>query len=158
MTQVVALVEPLLRTRSADRGQPRVRIGAIGVGKAVRVVGRRIGHTRRLQHVIADIILPSLPGHRFDQLPGNHVEDVVIGEAAAEAGLGLQEADAAHRLGTRQVAARHEQQVALPQPQPAAMRQQIADRHLAGDPVIVHLKAGEAIDHLVVPADPAGID
>jgi len=38
------------------------------------------------------------------------------------------------------------------------MNQQVADGHLARDPRIVHLKSGQMIDHLVIPADSAAID
>ena len=38
------------------------------------------------------------------------------------------------------------------------MHEQVADRHLARDPRVVHLEARQSIDHLVVPADLALID
>ena len=38
------------------------------------------------------------------------------------------------------------------------MHQQVANRHLARDPRVVHLKPGQVIDDLVVPADLALID
>ena len=49
--------------------------------------------------------------------------------------------------------ARHEQQVAGAEPEAAAMDEQVADRHLARDPGIVHPEIGHVVDHLVVPAD-----
>ncbi len=38
------------------------------------------------------------------------------------------------------------------------MHEEVADRHLARDPGVVHLKARQVIDHAIVPADPAFID
>ena len=38
------------------------------------------------------------------------------------------------------------------------MHEQVANRHLAGHPRVVHLKARQVIDHLVVPADFSLID
>src|SRR3546814_1045765 len=49
--------------------------------------------------------------------------------------------------------ARHEHQVALPQSQPAAMHEQVADRDLARHPGVIHAKPGHMLDDGVVPRD-----
>jgi hypothetical protein len=66
-------------------------------------------------------------------------------------------ADSANRLGSREVAARNEKEIAGAEAEAAAMDEQVADRHLPGHPRIVHPEFGHMIDDLVVPLDPAAI-
>src|SRR3546814_15329298 len=73
----------------------------------------------------ADEILPRLAGDLLDQLAGDRVEDIVIGVGRAETRLGFEIGDALDRLLARQVRARHEHQIALPQPEPAAVDEQV---------------------------------
>src|SRR3546814_20344814 len=77
--------------------------------------------------MIAHIIFPALPRDLLDQLAGDRIEDIVIGEARAKTRLGFQKGDALDRLPAGEVGARHEHQIALPQPQTAAMDEQVAD-------------------------------
>src|SRR5438105_2396071 len=102
--------------------------------------------------------LPSLAAYRFNQLARDHVQDIVVGKTIAETRCGLQITQAPDRLGAAQIRARYEQQIAGAQPKSAAMHEQVADRHLARDPRVVHLESRQAIDHFVVPADLALID
>ena len=55
-------------------------------------------------------------------------------------------------------AVRHEQQVALAEAEAAAVDEQVADRHLARDPRVVHAEVGHVVDDLVVPLDLALVD
>ena len=108
--------------------------------------------------MLADEILPALTGDLLDQLPGNGIEDIVIGIGRAETRLGLEKGDALDRLLARQIGARHEHQVALPQPQSAPVDQQVADRDLARDPRIVHAEPRHMLDNRIVPRNLALID
>src|SRR3546814_4443663 len=84
--------------------------------------------------MIAHIIFPALPRDLLDQLAGDRIEDIVIGEARAKTRLGFQKGDALDRLPAGEVGARHEHQIVLPQPQTAAMDEQVADGDLARYP------------------------
>ena len=129
-----------------------------GIGVELRVGVGRVVHSERTEDVIVDVLLPRLAADFLDQLAGGHVEDVVVGIAAAEAGRGLQIADAAHRLLARKRAVREEQQVALAEAEAAAVNEQVADRHLARDPRIPHAEIRHVVDDLVVPLDLAFVD
>src|SRR3546814_7202357 len=78
--------------------------------------------------MIAHIIFPALPRDLLDQLAGDRIEDIVIGEARAKTRLGFQKGDALDRLPAGEVGARHEHQIALPQPQTAAMDERSAEQ------------------------------
>lgn len=56
-------------------------------------------HARRLEDVVAHERFPGLAADLLDQLPGQHVQDVVIGIADAKAGGRPDVAQAAHRFG-----------------------------------------------------------
>src|SRR3546814_17397131 len=71
---------------------------AVGVGEALGLVADRIVHAGRAEHAVADEALPALPADRRDQFAGNHVEDVVVSVAAAEAGCRLDVAQRAHHV------------------------------------------------------------
>ncbi len=135
-----------------------MRERTIGRGETTIVVAGGDAHARGHQHMFADIVFPCLTRHLLDHLSGDHVENIVVGVAAAEAGRRLDVAQALDGFGTRQAAARHEQQIARAEPESAAMDQQIANGHLARHPRVVHLETRQAIDHLVVPADLPCID
>src|SRR3546814_1267322 len=83
---------------------------------------------------------------------------IVIGEARAKTRLGFQKGDALDRLPAGEVGARHEHQIALPQPQTAAMDEQVADGDLARYPRVVHAKPGHMVDNRIVPPDLALVD
>src|SRR3546814_16319015 len=83
----------------------------------------------------------------LDQLAGDRIEDIVIGEARAKTRLGFQKGDALDRLPADEVGARHEHQIALPQPQTAAMDEQVADGDLARYPRVEHAKPGHMSDN-----------
>ena len=76
----------------------------------------------------------------LDQLAGDHVQNIVVGIAAAEAGRRLDVAQPPHRFRAAEVGARHEQQIAGAEAEAAAMHEQVADGHLARDPRVVHLE------------------
>src|SRR3546814_10829398 len=75
-----------------------MREGAVGGGETRSAVARRFLHAGGLEDMLGDEIFPGLAGHLLHQLAGDHVEDVVIGIAAAEAGRGLDVAQPLHRL------------------------------------------------------------
>src|SRR3546814_3835970 len=54
--------------------------------RSLGLVADRIVHAGRAEDAVADEALPALPADRRDQFAGNHVQDVVVGVAAAEAG------------------------------------------------------------------------
>src|SRR3546814_12167759 len=84
----------------------RVRMRAVGVGEALGLIADRIGHAGRAEDAVADEALPALPADRRDQFAGNHVEDLVVGIAAAEAGGRLAVAQRAHHLRAAAAGAR----------------------------------------------------
>src|SRR4029078_355142 len=94
----------------------------------------------------------------LDEVAGSHVEDVVVGVAATEAGRGLQITDATHGFLARQRAVRKEKKVALAEAKAAAMNEEVADRHFARDPWIPHAEVRHVVDDLVVPLDLAFVD
>ena len=116
-------------------------------------VGEGVGHAERREDAVAHEIVPALAGDRRDELPGRDVEQVVVGVGAAETGGRLDEAQALDDFVAAEVAGRKEHQVAGAQAEPAAVRQQVADRHLAGDVRVVHLEGGHVLGDRVVPAD-----
>ena len=120
-------------------------------------IGERVGHAERREDALADEIVPTLAGDRGNQLAGRDVEQVVVGIGAAETGGGLDEAQALDDLVAAQVAGREEHQVSRAQAESAAVRQQVADGHLARDVGVVQLEAGHVLRHRVVPADLAFI-
>ncbi len=152
------LVEELLRSDAAQLAVAAVREGAVRGDETVHVVRDALRHADRLQDPLLGELLPGLAGDFLDQLAGDHVEHVVVGECRAEAGRGLQELQPAHGVGAPEVVERHEQQVALALGEAGAVREQVPDRELARDPGVVHAKAGQVVDHLVVPADLAFLD
>src|SRR3546814_3807739 len=105
------------------------------------------------QHARANEILPRLPRDLLDQLPRDGIEDIVIGIGRPKTRHGFEVSDALDGLLARQMRARHEHQVALPQSQPAAMHEQVADRDLARHPGVIHAKPGHMLDDGVVPRD-----
>ena len=152
-------VELLLGAEAADRAaDAAVRESAVGGAEPARFVAGRGQQSGRLEDMVADIALPGLAADLFDQLAGDHVEDVVVGIAAAEAGRRLDVRSRLDRFRAGAAAARHEHQVARAEAEAAAVDQQVADRHLARDPGIVHLEAGQVVDDLVVPAELALVD
>ena len=124
----------------------------------MRLVAGGVQHACRLEDVLADIVFIRLATHQVDHVTRHDVENVVVRVAAAEAGRGLDESQALDDFGARQGAARYHQQIARTEPQPAAMHQQIAHRHLARDPRVVHLEAGNQIRDAIVPLELARID
>src|SRR5205823_6764234 len=102
-------------------------------------------------------LFPRLVSYAFNKLTGDHVENVVVGISVAETGCGLQVAHPFHYLRAAEVTSRYEK-IAFSQSQAASMHQQIANRHLARDPWIIHLKFWQVIDDLVVPIDLLLID
>ncbi len=147
------LVEDLLRADAAKFADAAVRIGAICRDQPVHVIGDGLRHAGWHEDPVVDECLPGLAAHGLDQLTRHDVEHVVVGEARAEAGRRLQEAQAPHRIGAGDLGGRHEEQVTLPQSEAAAMHQQVADRHLARDPGVVHPEIRQVIDDRVVPVD-----
>ena len=135
-----------------------MRTRVVGIGVEFGVGVGRILHAERAEDMVVDVLLPSLAADFLDQLAGGHVEDVVVGIAAAKAGRGLQVADPPHRLLARERAVREEQQIALAEAEAAAMDEQVADRHLARDPRVPHAEVGHVVDDLVVPLDLALVD
>ena len=105
--------------------------------------------------MLRNIVLPGLARDLFDQLACDHVEDIVIGIAIAEAGRWLDMGKTAHRFLAGQIGPGHEQQVASAQSQTAAVDQQVADRHFAGHIGIVHPEPRKMVDHLVIPVNHA---
>ena len=152
-------VERLLGAQADNRPVgAAVRMRSVRVGVILRVRYGRMIHPKRRKDVVADILLPRLPTDLLDQLAGRHVKDVVVGIAAAETRRGFEVADSPHRLLARKIAVGNEQQVALAEAQPAAVNEQVADRHLARDPRVPHAKIRHVVDHFVVPLDLALVD
>ena len=157
--QLVAFVEQLLVTQTAHHAaDASVRIGAVGVAEMCRIGGGTAFQASGRKHMVVHIVFPAFSADLLDQLPGNRVEDIVIGIFAAKAGIGLDITQAPNQFLARYVAARNIEQVACPERQTAAMDQQITHRHFAGYPGIVHLEPGHVIDDRVIPADLAGVD
>ena len=157
--EIVVLVEELQRPDAANRtAGARVRRCAVGGGKAMCLVAGRVEHAGRLEEVLADVVLIRLATHQVDHVAGDDVENVVVRVAAAEAGRGLDESQSLDDFGARQGAARNDQQIARAEAQPAAMHEQVAHGHLARDPRVVHLEAGNVIRDAVVPLELARID
>ena len=98
------------------------------------------------------------PGNRLDQRAGDDVEDVVVGEALAEAGRRFQVAQRVDDVRTRARGRRHDQKVPFPEAEAAAMGKKIAHGHVRGRIGIVHLEAGKLVDDPVVPFKLPGID
>ncbi len=152
--ELVALVQQLLGAGAAEASiHARMRLGAVHFGKVRGRVAGGVQHARWPEQVRLREVLPGLTGHLLDQLAGHHVQHVVVGEAAAEAGGRLDVAQAPHAFRAREVGARHEQQVPRPQAQPASVYQEVTDGDLACHPRVVHLEPGQPVGHLVVPAD-----
>src|SRR3546814_3396228 len=110
-----------------------MREGAVGGGETRSAVARRFLHAGGLEDMLGDEIFPGLAGHLLDQLAGDHVEDVVIGIAAAEAGRGLDVAQPLHRLAAAPVRTGDEEEIAGAKPQAAAMDEQVAHGHLRSE-------------------------
>ena len=84
------LVERRLAPSAVDRAvAAAVRPGVVGIGLELGVGVGRMVHSKRPEDVIVNVPLPSLAADFLDQLAGGHVEDVVVGVAAAEAGRGF---------------------------------------------------------------------
>ena len=157
--EIVVLVEEFQRPDSAHgpAGAP-VRRRAVRRGEPMRLVAGRVEHAGRLEDVLADVVLVRLAAHQVDHVTRDDIKNVVVRVAAAEAGRGLDESQALDDFGARQRAARDDQQIARAETQAAAMHEQIAHRHLAGDPRVVHLKAGNEVRDAIVPLELAGVD
>ena len=140
--QIVALIEHRLIAHTAQAAvHARMRLSAVGTREVAFVVRGRMQHPCRFEHVVSGKLLPGFARDFFDQLTRHHVQNVVVGIGAAEAGRGFDVAQPPHRFGAAQVRARHEQQIPRAEPQAAAVHEQIANRHLAGHPRVIHLKA-----------------
>ena len=85
------------------------------------------------------------PADRLDHLSGDDVEQVVVGIAAAKTRGRLDEAQLVDDVRATQSGRRIEHQVAGAEPEPAAMDEQIANRHLAARVRVVHLEAGQDV-------------
>ena len=157
--EFLALVEHRIGAVAPQHAaDPGVRKGAVRRGPARLIGGGGVLHAAAPEHFLGHELLPGLAADFLDQLARDGVENVVIGIARAETGRRLDVREALDGFLARQAAARDEQQIPCPQPEPAAVDQQIADRHLAGDPRIVHTEPRDVVDHLVVPAELALID
>ena len=64
----------------------------------MRLVAGRVEHAGRLEEVLADVVLVRLAAHQVDHVTRDDVKNVVVRVAAAEAGRGLDEAQALDRL------------------------------------------------------------
>ena len=149
----------LLPAKSDDRAvEPAMRVRAVHGRLKFYIRVGRVVHPQRCEHMGMHELLPRLAADRFDQLAGNHVEDIVVGITAAKTGRRLDEAQAPHRLLARQIAVGDEQKVARAKPEAAAMNEQIAHRHLARHPRIPHAEIGHMVDDLVVPFQLALVD
>ena len=148
------LIERGLRAQSVNRAAAAaVRAGVVRVRVKFRIGVGRMVHSERRKDVIVDVLLPRLAADLLDQLARRHVEDVVVGIAAAEARRRLEVTDAPHRLLAREGAVGKEQEVAFAKPEAAAVDEEVADGHLARDPRIPHAEVGHVVDDLVVPLD-----
>jgi hypothetical protein len=129
----------------------RVRLGECRSGGQPGMVGRAVGHAQRLEDALLDEVLPREAGQRRDQLPRDHVHQVVVVVAGAEARRRLEVAQSVDDLGAGEVRGRIEHQVARAQAQAAAVRQQVAHRELARHVGVAELELRQVVDHLVVP-------
>src|SRR5215470_10306492 len=95
-------------------------------------------HRQRLKNISADVVVPRSSSYCWDNLSCSHVQQVVVGVAAAKAGLRLHESQPEDNFVARVRGMRPEKQVALAESHPAAMGKQIANRHLMRNVRIVH--------------------
>ena len=144
--------------------RPDVHLAALaleGVGEGGRSVGQRgaeafavegrFGHAERLEDAGADILFPALARHFFDDLGSGDEGDVVVLVVAAEDVGGRHQFQ--HMVdvvaGVAQVAQIGADVIA----QAGAVRGEVLDLEVFGDPGVVHFKVGEVLLHGVVPAD-----
>lgn len=159
VTERLALVEHRLFAHAAHAATgARMRPCAIGVGEAGGLFGHRTRHAGGLEDALAHEDFPRLASDFLDELARDGVQHVVVRVAAAEAGRGLDVAQGTHGVGAAARRGRDEHQVARPQPQAAAVDEQVAHRHLVGDPRVVHAEPRHVVDDLVVPVQLAVVD
>jgi hypothetical protein len=118
----------------------------------LQVVGvvARAGHAHLVEDAGLQELLVAHARDVLDHLLGDRVQDVVVGIAFAEAALQRHLAQPLHHFGVAVGRGWPEQQVTGAQAQAAAMRQQVADRHLPGHERVGHAERRQVVDHLVV--------
>src|SRR3546814_12400302 len=79
--------------RSKGAREAGVRPASVRGAEAILAVGGRGLHAAGAQHMIAHIIFPALPRDLLDQLAGDRIEDIVIGEARAKTRIGFQKGE-----------------------------------------------------------------
>src|SRR5690606_3905735 len=85
------------------------------------------------------------------ELTRDDVQQVVVGKFGTKTARGLEVAERVDDLVRGGVAVREHQEVAGAERQPAAMRQEVADRELTRDPRVVHPELGQVVDYPVFP-------
>ena len=105
----------------------------------------------RSEDMLANVVIPSRPGHGGNDLARRHVEQIVICIVTAEARLRLHEAEPVDDLSSRIPGMRPEQEIAFAQAHAAAVGQKIADRHLMRNVGIVHDESRKTLVDEVVP-------
>ena len=135
-----------------------MREGHIIRGLNVGVADIGVGHAERDEDALANVVIPRSAGHRWDDLPGGHVEKIVVGVMAAKTGRGFHEAQLVDNFVAIVGSVGPEEQIALAEPHAASMREQVADGHFVRDVGIVHDETGEALIDGIVPGKLAFVD
>lgn len=114
------------------------------------------GHAQRLKHLLAHQLVIGLAPCGSSHFTGDHVHQVVVGIAAAEAGDGFQMRKPGDDVGAGEgIGLGPQHQVTGAQPQATVVDQQITHLHLLPHPGVVHTEAGQMPLHGVIPAQPA---
>ncbi|MNS99172.1 hypothetical protein D3C72_1335690 [compost metagenome] len=111
-------------------------------------------HVQPGQEAALDLVLPAMTRHPFDQVPGDDVEQVVIGELGAETGLGLQVGQGLIDLGAVGLALGQHHQIAGIGRQARAVADQIANGELTRHPGIRQAELRHIVDDRIVPVQP----
>ena len=138
---------------------PRMRLRhAAGIGQA-EATDPASGQAQGREQFATDKLLVRRPARCGRHLPGNHVQQVVVGIAGAEPVGRRDVAQAADDVvAGEQVGLRPQHQVAAALRQAAVVHQQVAHRHVAGDPRVVHGERRQVLHHRVVPIELALLD
>ncbi len=138
---------------------PRVRLGDVADRRDRPRADLAAIHPQRREHFLAQQLIVRLATGGSGDLARDHIHQVVVGVAAAEAGDRPEMGQAGDDvLPGETVGLGPQHQVARPQAEAAVVDQQVTHLHLLRHPRVMHAELRHVLDDRVIPAQCTALD